>query len=80
MPTPAELEWFRGFECAKVDCAKPCDRAAVLGEIREAWGSEAEFDMFVREELPKILEQSKTRYSKQLQRVMYNAFDLAFGG
>ena len=57
-----------------------CNRTDVLGEIREAWHSEAEFDRFVQEELPKILAQSKTRYSRQLQRVMYNAFDLAFGG
>ena len=81
VPTQGELDWFRGFECAKqVECAKPSDRADVLAEIREVWRSEEEFDQFVREELPKIFEQSKTRYSRQLQRVMYNAFDIAFGG
>ena len=61
-----------------MQCAKPCDRATVLGQIREQWDSEEAFDHFVQTELPVVLERSKRRYSRQLLRTMFDAFDLAF--
>lgn len=78
--TKGERDWFKGFSCAMVQCAKPSDRAYVLGQIRQEWESEEKFEDFVRDELPKILEHSKRRYSRQLLRTMFDAFDLAFGG
>ena len=78
--TDGERAWFEGFSCTKVQCAKPCDRATVLGQIREEWGSEEAFERFVQTELPLVLERSKRRYSRQLLRTTFEAFDLAFGG
>ena len=37
---PEELAWCTSFSCLDVLCAKPQDRAFVLGEIRETWKSE----------------------------------------
>ena len=78
--TEDERAWFKGFSCANVQCAKPSDRAYVLGQIRQEWGSEEKFELFVQNVLPKVLEDSKRRYSRQLLRTMFDAFDLAFGG
>ena len=47
--------------------------------MREKWGSEEEFDAFVRNELPALLETGKRRYFGQPWRVLANAFDALFG-
>ena len=64
----------------QVRCSKPADRAFVLDAIRNNWGSEEEFNHFVRTDLPQIFQLSKHRYSRQLGHTMGQAFDLAFGG
>ena len=48
-------------------------------QVREKWGSEDEFDAFVRNELPALLETGKRRYFGQPWRVLGNAFDALFG-
>jgi hypothetical protein len=80
-----ELEWLTSFSCLDNRCAKPKDRAFVLGEIREVWKSptssgEVEFDRFVNEELPKVLAESKRRYTRTFRERFRHAFDLTFGG
>ena len=52
---------------------------APVEQVREKWGSEDEFDAFVRNELPELLETGKRRYFGQPWRVLANAFDALFG-
>jgi hypothetical protein len=77
--TEEEQAWFRGFRCYAVQCAKPADRAFVLGEIRRNWGAEANFDRFVRTVLPLVLARSKERYTRQTRRIMSEALSMLFG-
>ena len=53
------MGWLRDFSCLKAQCYKPADRAFLLERIREEWGSEAQFDRFVREDLLEVMVQSK---------------------
>jgi len=75
-----EKSWFENFDCLEVNCAKPSDRAYVLKAIRTEWGSEDEFNKYVRKSLKKQLRRSKKRYANILASRMSEAFDLAFGG
>ena len=75
-----EREWFTSFSCLKVDCFKPEDRATVMAEIRESWGSEEAFDSYVQSELPRIMEESKRRYARQLLTVALRTLENTFGG
>ena len=36
--TDGERDWFENFSCTQVQCTKPCDRADVLGQIRDELG------------------------------------------
>ena len=74
-----ERKWFSEFDCRKAGCFKPADRAFVLAAIRDDFGSEEAFDMFVRTQLPKVLERSKRQYSSQLWNVAKEVGDLVFG-
>jgi len=78
--TAKEISFFEDFSCLMVSCSKPADRAFVLNAIREQWGSEDEFDKYVREVLPGIMMRSKAKFYKQSAIVMAQVFDLSFGG
>lgn len=78
--TEAEIGVFTSFSCTNVYCSKPADRAFVLNEIRENWGSESKFDTYVREVLPDIMMRSKKKFYDQTSTVMAHVFDLSFGG
>ena len=71
---------LKDFSCRTADCFKPADRATILAAIRDEWGSENEFDTFVRTELVRILENSKKAYKTKMVRTAYRSFELAFGG
>ena len=74
-----EHEWLAQFSCREAGCFKPADRAFVLAAIREEFGSEAEFDTFVRTHLPTVLARSKREYSSKLVDVAKETGDLIFG-
>ena len=74
-----ELGWMRDFKSEKADCYMPADRAFVLAEIRQKWGSTEAFDRFVAEELPPIMEASKRKFSQQLKTTALEAIELLFG-
>ena len=74
-----ELARIANFSCRKAGCFKPADRAFVLNAIRESFGSEAEFDTFVRTHLPAVLAKSKREYSGKLLAVAMEVVDLVFG-
>ena len=78
--TAEELEWLEGFSCRKARCFKPIDRADVLAAIREQWGSEEQFDTFVREKLPKVFRADKRRHGARFWIQVKQMFDIAFGG
>ena len=75
-----EREWFASFSCTKVDCFKPADRAQVMAKIRAEWDSEEAFDSYVQSELPRIMEDSKRRYARQLLLVASRTLEHTFGG
>mmetsp|Transcript_45738 Transcript_45738/g.99563 ORF Transcript_45738/g.99563 Transcript_45738/m.99563 type:complete len:371 (-) Transcript_45738:500-1612(-) len=77
--TKAERQLFEGFRCSNIQCAKPADRSFVMSEVRKNWGGEAEFETFVREELPQVFENSKKAYGRQLRRTAIAAFEMMFG-
>lgn len=79
--TPAykEREVLASFRCREAECFKPCDRATVLAAVRNDWGSEEAFDTFVQNDLVKVLEESKTRYSTWLAQVISDTLELMFG-
>lgn len=74
-----ELAPLHSFSCREARCFKPIDRAHVLHEIRQMWGSEDAFDSFVRTILPELFRYSKKRYSTQLNRVLRRQIELTFG-
>jgi hypothetical protein len=56
----------------------PRDRAFVLAAIRKEWGSEDNFDQFVRTELIEILRKGKERFIRRPMRVVVAALQLLF--
>ena len=74
-----ELGWMQEFRCEKANCYVPADRAFVLAEIRQNWGSTEAFDRFVADELPKVMEASKLKFSQQLKTTALEAVELLFG-
>lgn len=77
--TEQEEQRIAQFECRKAECFKPADRAYVLNSIRENWGSENDFDEFVRSKLKRILELNRERYNASVATVASEAFALIFG-
>ena len=74
-----ELARIANFSCRKAGCFKPADRAFVLNAIREDFGSEEAFDIFVRSHLPAVLERSKHEYSSKILGVAKEVGDAVFG-
>jgi len=74
-----ESLYFRHFRCRDASCFKPADRGKVLEEIRREWGSEQEFDEFVRTKLPIVFAESKQKYSEQLKSVANRSLEQLFG-
>ena len=74
-----EMGWLRDFRCRDARCFKASDRAEVMQAIRDDWGSEASFDAFVREELPKVLAAGKRKYNGLMAREAARMFDYMFG-
>ena len=74
-----ELRLLRDFSCRKAHCFKPIDRATVLHDIREQWGSEEAFDAFVQDELPAVLESSKRQYYRSWRDEVLKMLDLVLG-
>ena len=78
--TEDERAWLREFRCQRARCAVPAERLIVMSAIRQVWGSEAAFEAFVHEELPRVLAASKEQYSGEFARVALRAIDTMFGG
>ena len=57
-----ERSLIEGFSCRDAGCFMSRDKAHVLNVIRKKWGSEAEFDRFVRTDLLMILLRAKKHY------------------
>ena len=80
VPFPAvQVAWFSNFSCLDAKCYKPSDRAMLLAKIRDEWGSEEEFDEFVRTELVDALSVSKAEYQGQLLRIVAESIELIMG-
>jgi len=77
--TPAELEPLQAFRCRDARTNRPSDRALLLAAIRREWGTEDEFDMFVRKELPPLLKHQKMRYTRTLGVLLWQHLDTACG-
>ena len=73
-----EKSWFANFSCLQAKCYKPSDRAMLLAAIRAKWGSEEDFDRFVRTDLLEVMRESKARFRRQLRDVAAQSFDMAF--
>jgi len=78
--TPEEMGFFNNFSCSQLRSSKPADRAFLLNSIRHVWGSEEDFEQYVKQVLPDIMSQSKKKYLGQKKSVMLRVFDLSFGG
>ena len=74
-----EEQWFTKFSCRDAQCYKPSDRALLLHKIRTEWGSEENFDTFVRTRLLQVMAESKERYQGQLWRVIGQSISLVLG-
>jgi hypothetical protein len=77
--TAEERDMFTNFHCRDARCFKPSDRAAVLREIRNEWGSEEAFDVYVRTVLPEVLAASKRSYSRLLKAKLMGNLEHMFG-
>ena len=78
--TPEEMGFFNNFSCSQLRSSKPADRAFLFNSIRQVWGSEEDFEQYVKQVLPDIMSQSKKKYLGQKKSVMLRVFDLSFGG
>lgn len=74
-----ERNKLASFACREARCYRPADRALVLSSIREQWGSEKNFDQFVRCVLPVVMEKGKQRYAGQSQKASSRAWNMLFG-
>ncbi len=66
------------YSCLDSQCYLPADRVFVLAAIRKTWGSEENFDQFVRTELPEILRKGKEEFMWRGFRSMHDVLDLLF--
>uniref|UniRef100_A0A7S1E1T8 TIR domain-containing protein n=2 Tax=Hemiselmis andersenii TaxID=464988 RepID=A0A7S1E1T8_HEMAN len=74
----SEHELLANYSCRDASCFMPKDRGTVLARIREEWGSEEEFDGFVRREFPKLVLKGKERFMWRPVRVLKETLDLLF--
>ena len=51
----------------------------MLKSIRDEFGSEEDFDTFVRKNLPRVLARSKREYRSRITSVALDVVDLVFG-
>lgn len=77
--TDAERSWFADFTCRDAQTFAPKDRIAVCEAIRHAFGTEAAFDLFVREELPAVLRRSKLQYARRVRAAFRDALASVLG-
>jgi hypothetical protein len=78
--TASEKVRVESFSCRKAMCGDPSARAALLRAIRDDWGSEAEFDRFVRVELLEAVLRGKRMYAAQPVVAALAALQYLFGG
>jgi hypothetical protein len=72
--SPEEEALLAGYCCRKAKFWKRDDQATVLKMIREQWGSEEDFNNYVRLELPAILLEGKQQYYAQARDAVYTSF------
>jgi hypothetical protein len=58
----SESKRLARFSCRQAECWNPNARSVLLRTIREDWGSESAFDLFVRGRLPGIVLQGKQHF------------------
>jgi hypothetical protein len=73
-----EIRQLAEYSCLDAQCQMPADRVYVLASIRQNWGSEENFDNFVRTELPAILLEGKKDFMGRSTRIMHRVFELLF--
>jgi hypothetical protein len=73
-----ELAQLTTFSCLDAECYMPVDRVVVLCTIRKTWGSEENFDHFVRTQLPEVLRRGKEEFMWRTFRTMFNVFEMLF--
>ncbi len=66
------------YSCLDAQCYMPKDRAFVLATIRSLWGSEENFDQFVRTEMMEILRKGKERFVRRPISIVTGALDMLF--
>ena len=69
---------MQSYSCVDAKCYMPKDRAFVLAAIRREWGSEDNFDQFVRTELMEILRQGKERFVRRPVKIVASVLQLLF--
>ncbi len=74
----SEIKQLQEYSCLNTDCYMPADRATVLSSIRKTWGSEENFDKFVRTELPEIVRKGKEDFMSRSLWTMYAVLELLF--
>jgi hypothetical protein len=73
-----EIRQLSEYSCLDAQCQLPADRVVVLASIRQNWGTEENFDMFVRTELPAVLLKGKEDFMRRSVCIMYTVFELLF--
>merc|ERR1719491_776830 len=76
--TTEEEGWLRDFCFDRARCVVPVERQIIANAIQVAWGSLAEFELFVNTELLSIFQKSKKRYSQQPHTVAVEALNQIF--
>jgi hypothetical protein len=74
----SEVSQLARYSCLDAECCMPADRVLVLAAIRKTWGSEDNFDNFVRKELPEIFRKGKEEFMWRGFRTMYSVLDVLF--
>jgi hypothetical protein len=74
----SERRQLATYSCTDANCYMPADRMVVLAFIRQTWGSEENFDEFVRTELPEILRKGKEDFMWRSLRTMNSVLELLF--
>ncbi len=73
-----EIRQLSEYSCLDAQCFLPADRVVVLASIRQSWGSEENFDNFVRNKLPAVLLKGKKDFMWRSVQIMYRVFELLF--
>ncbi len=73
-----EIEQLTKYSCLDADCFMPADRVVVLAAIRKTWGSEQNFDNFVKTELSELVRKGKEEFMWRSLYTIKRVLDMLF--